>query len=75
METYRRVKGERYLWLVPTSKGLGDIYLLDREDQRGFDGDTLEFAMEDKSILHWKGPWSSNPDSLYEDTGIDIRKG
>lgn len=40
---------------------------------RGFGGSTLEFLLEDGTTDSCRGPWLSNSDSLYADTGYDVR--
>jgi len=40
---------------------------------RGYGGSTLKFNIDDGSVLELKGPWHSNADALYDDTGVDLR--
>ncbi len=40
---------------------------------RGFGGSTLSFTLEDGSVEKIQGPWHSNSEALYHDTGVDIR--
>jgi len=40
---------------------------------RGFGGATLTFELEDGTIETLQGPWHSNSDALFNDTGIDVR--
>ena len=39
----------------------------------GFAGRELSFKLEDDSVLKLQGPWHSNGDSLFINTGVDIR--
>lgn len=40
---------------------------------RGFGGSTLRFRLVDNGIVELQGPWHSNSDALYQDTGVDLR--
>lgn len=59
-------------WLVGTSDPAGHIYV-QTADPRGFGGRPLEFTLTDGQKVTLHGPWHSNPDSLYQDTGVDVR--
>ena len=39
----------------------------------GYGGSTITFLLEDGTELKLQGPWHSNCEAFYEDTGIDIR--
>ena len=63
-------------WLVAIQPNEGDnIYSesLNPESSDGFGGRTIEFKLENGDTISLKGPWFSNSDSLYEDTGYDCR--
>ena len=40
---------------------------------RGYGGSTLKFNIEDGVILELRGPWHSNSNAFFGDTGVDIR--
>lgn len=40
----------------------------------GFGGRTITLHITDGSTFALKGGWHTNPDSMFEDTGVDIRK-
>ncbi len=40
---------------------------------QGFDGAELEFTLEAGDTIVLKGPWHSNSEDLYADTGFDVR--
>lgn len=40
---------------------------------RGFGGRTLTLNLDDGTTVEETGPWSSNPDALFSDTGYDVR--
>ena len=69
---YSLAYGRHFIWLVPTNGSTDDIYLLSEDNHSGFSGDKTTFQMKNGSKLTWKGPINSNPDSLYEDTGIRL---
>lgn len=39
----------------------------------GFGGSTLSFPLTDGTVFEAHGPWHTNSDALYEDTGVDVR--
>jgi len=41
---------------------------------QGYGGATLTWPLENGESVSLKGPWHSNSDSLFSDTGIDLRK-
>jgi len=84
-ETARNIKFKKYIgksgrtWLVGISNDelhveiLNKIYVsAHKGDAGGFDGSTLQFQLEDGSIISLKGPWHSNPTAFTEDTGIEL---
>lgn len=75
LKTYRKVGGKSgNTWLVPTLGDPSKIHL-DRHDpkSKGYGGSTLTFRLDNGEEYSVKGPWNSNSDSLYHDTGIDLR--
>ncbi len=69
------VTEEGYLWLVADQPNMGDNVYFCSFDPRsqGFGGATLHFELVDGSSIDLPAPWHGNTDSLYHDTGIDIR--
>lgn len=69
------------VWLIPTNvPNPGDFIHYwnpnekpTRPTLQGYGGRTLKFVLEDGIIFECSGPWHSNSDSLYENTGIDLR--
>lgn len=54
--------------------GTGDnIYHEGEPGSQGFGGRTLTFELKDGTKLELKGPWHSNSDALFADTGVDLR--
>lgn len=74
---YRLIQGHSgNAWIVPSNCAwpAEDIHV-DQHDphSQGYYGRTLTFPLEDGSTYAARGPWHSNPDSLFADTGVDIR--
>jgi len=71
---YKKVIGKSGgLWLVPNTGNSDSIYH-SGEDKTGFCGSTLEFPLIDGTVAKIVGPWHSNSDGLFNDTGIDLRE-
>ena len=73
---YKKIVGKRGNWYVAIQENAADnVYFASRSKERsdGFGGATLSFLLEDGTIDKVQGPWHSNSDSLFEDTGYDIR--
>jgi len=66
---------EGYLWLVADQPNMGDnVYFCSFDPKSdGFGGRTLHFELVDGTSIDLPGPWHGNTDSLFHDTGIDIR--
>lgn len=61
-------------WLIADTPNPADhIYVSDPRSQ-GFGGATLTFELINGERISLKGPWHSNSESLYSDTGIDVRE-
>jgi hypothetical protein len=73
--TYRKVQGNKYTWYIPLVDNAAAGIHVDRHDPRsdGYGGSILEFKLEDGTVDKVKGPWHSNSDALYADTGVDLR--
>jgi len=75
-KTYKVFKGKSgRRWLVAIQPNEGDNVYAESLDPNsdGFAGRTLTFKMEDGTELKLQGPWHSNADSLFTDTGYDCR--
>jgi hypothetical protein len=82
-ENYKRYEGTSgRTWIVGNCEEAGQhIYVsADTKENapgyrgfRGFGGSTLSFNLEDGEIVQLQGPWHSNSEALYSDTGIDVR--
>jgi len=66
---------DRGLWLVADQPNMGDNVYFCSFDPRsdGFGGAVLRFNLVDGGHIDLPGPWHGNTDSLFYDTGIDIR--
>lgn len=51
---------------------LNEIYVSSNGKDMGYGGDTLQFQLEDGSVISLKGPWHSNPNAFTRDTGIEL---
>ena len=73
---YKLYTGKRRaIWLVGCVESCGDhIYCSGGPNSEGFGGATLEFTLENGcDSIKLKGPWHSNADSMFADTGVDFR--
>ena len=76
IRTYKKIVGKSGTWLISIQDNEADnIYFASNSGKRsdGFGGATLEFVLENGQIEEVQGPWHSNSDSLYSDTGYDVR--
>lgn len=65
---------DKRIWLVTTDQDPDHIIVQGGPGSQGYGGADLVFTLAngvDKITLH--GPWHSNPYSLFEQTGIDLR--
>lgn len=61
-------------WLVAVQEAAAEnIYVEGGPNSDGFGGATLTFPIEEGEPVVLKGPWHANADSLFQDTGIDVR--
>jgi hypothetical protein len=76
-QKYKKLIGKSgSIWLVGTNDPAHHVYVSDDGKDKyfkGFGGATLKFQLDDGSEILLKGPWMSNTDALYEDTGHDVR--
>ena len=71
---YRYLGKSGRTWLVADQpNAAANIYVEGGPDSRGFGGSTLTFPLVDGSEIKLKGPWHANSDSLFADTGVDVR--
>ena len=73
---YKKIIGKRGNWYVAFQENEADnIYFASKskEYSDGFAGATLSFELEDGTIDKIQGPWHSNSDGLFDDTGYDVR--
>jgi len=72
-ELFYLVKDGRITWIVPVSGNPNAIYVYDPLNEKGFEGAQVTFTLVDGRKVSFRGPWHSNPEALYERTGIDLR--
>lgn len=61
-------------WLVADQEdAAANVYVEGGPNSDGFGGRTLTFPLVDGSEVKLKGPWHTNSEALYADTGIDVR--
>jgi len=73
---FKKIQGKRGVWYVAIQDNPADNVYFTKNDGKyseGFAGRVLPFLLEDGTIDQIQGPWHSNSDSLYEDTGYDVR--
>ncbi len=71
---YKHVGKSGKVWLVADQPdAAANVYVEGGPNSDGFGGRTLTFPLVDGTELKLKGPWHANSDSLFHDTGIDVR--
>jgi len=72
---YKKVIGKSdRIWLYAIQDNPADnIYVSGDKNSDGFGGRTLSFTLEDGTTEELRGPWHTNSDALYGDTGVDLR--
>jgi len=72
---YKKIQGTSGTWYVAIQDNIADNIYVDSHDPKsqGFGGATLEFQLEDGTTEQVKGPWHSNSNALFNDTGYDVR--
>lgn len=76
IRAYRKYECKAGVWLAAIQDAPADnLYFHDPRDKHseGFAGRTLRFPLEDGSVYEAKGPWKGNADSMFKDTGVDLR--
>jgi len=73
--TYKLITGKTgRRWLVAIQPNEADnVYCEGGPNSDGFGGATLTFKLDDGTTIALAGPWHSNADSLFDDTGYDCR--
>lgn len=62
------------IWLVADQgDAAANVYVEDGPNSDGFGGRTLTFPLVDGTEVKLKGPWHANSESLFQDTGVDVR--
>lgn len=67
---YTLVETERGHWFI--GRDADDIWFWDPLNSKGLDGHFKMFEIEPNLFARRKGPWASNADALFADTGIKI---
>lgn len=61
-------------WLVADQEAAAEnIYADGGRGSQGMGGRTLTFDLVDGGSVDFIGPWKSNPDDLFKETGVDVR--
>ena len=80
--TYRRIKGKSgKTWLVSlVPEAAAKLYVTNNPGNTtgkgggyGFGGAIISFTCDDGEQFDAHGPWHSNAESLFDDTGLDVR--
>lgn len=62
------------IWLVADQEdAASNVYVEGGPNSDGFAGRTLTFSLVEGGEVSLKGPWHANSDSLFADTGVDVR--
>ena len=71
---YKYVGKSGKIWLVADQEdAAANIYAEGGPNSDGFGGRTLTFQLVNGSEIKLKGPWHTNAQALFEETGIDVR--
>jgi hypothetical protein len=73
---FKKIIGKRGIWYVALQENEADnVYFTanDGKYSNGFSGAEITFELEDGAQDQIQGPWHSNSDALFNDTGYDIR--
>lgn len=73
---YKKLQGKgKHIWLVPVNNDPSMIHVHTQSpSSQGYGGSNIEFKIDDGSIYMVKGPWRSNTEDLFLETGLDLRK-
>ena len=61
------------IWYVGDCEEKAQHVFCSNNDKHGFGGSDLKFLLKNGTVDIVKGPWHGNADSLFSDTGIDVR--
>jgi len=70
--SFKKVVGKKATWYVTGNPKEIYVDTGDPESQ-GFGGAICMFTLEDGTKEQVKGPWHSNSEALFKDTGLDLR--
>ena len=73
---FHMVKGKsgmRWLYSAVDQDVASFVYVEGKSGSRGFGGRELRFALADGGEVSLTGPWHSNADAMFQDTGVDVR--
>lgn len=69
---YKGKSGKR--WLVADVEDCASwVYVEGNPGSQGFGGREITYTLVDGTEVKLKGPWHTEPQSLFADTGVDIR--
>lgn len=66
-------KNGRIYLVADQEDAAANIYVEGGPDSDGFGGRTLSFTLVDDTKLELKGPWHTNSQDLFNNTGVDVR--
>lgn len=73
-ERYHMVVGKSGdIWLYPDNDHPADEIHVSTKHHDGYCGRELHYHLVDGTAIMLHGPWHSNSDALYDDTGVDLR--
>jgi len=76
-KVYRLIPCKRGNWLMAVNvpNPAAFVYFDDPKDlkSQGFGGRVIRFLLESEEVYEAKGPWHGNADSMFKDTGVDVR--
>ncbi len=76
VRTFHMVKGKsgkRWLYSAVDQDVASFVYVEGGPGSIGFGGREIRFALADGGEVLLTGPWHSNADAMFQDTGVDVR--
>lgn len=71
--TYNKIKGRSGdIWYYKDGKFAGDYIYVSNNDKSGFYGHIICFKLVNGKVDEIVGPWHSNSETLFADTGINL---
>lgn len=62
------------IWLLPKDEEVNSMVIVQGDPgSQGFGGRDMHFKLDDGTSLMLRGPWSSNHDAFFAETGVDRR--